>query len=254
MRAMLAVARREVQAYFVSPIAYVFMTVFLVVAGIGFYYGVRRYSMLDPAYVESAHMSLRNVLVAGRFGIVRWVLIACLLSLPGLSMRLLSEEKKGGTVELLFTSPLTTFQLVLGKFLGTVFVYALILLLTTPLVGILVWKGRPELAAVAVAYLGMFLYGATLLAIGLFASSLTESQFIALVVAYVIILPFLLVDMLFGLAGPLMDLILSGLAIGVGLDRMGTGLVDTHFLVLFLVLISTFLFLSVRVLDSARWR
>ena len=151
MRPMLAIARREMQACFVSPIAYVFMTVFLLVAGLGFYYGVTRFAMLDPATVEQNHMSLRNVLVAGRFGIVRWVLAACLVSLPGLSMRLLSEEKKSGTVELLFTSPVTTFQLVLGKYFGMLAVYALILFLTTPLVGILVWKGRPELLAVAVA-------------------------------------------------------------------------------------------------------
>ncbi len=254
MRAMLAVARREVQAYFVSPIAYVFMTVFLLVAGIGFYYGLTRYSMLDAAYVEQSHMSLRAIVVAGRFGLVRWVLLAMLLSLPGLSMRLLSEEKKSGTVELLFTSPLTTWQLVLGKYLGTTVVFALILFLTTPLIGILVWKGRPELLAIAVAYLGLFLYGATVLAIGIFASALTENQFIALIVAYAVLLPFLLVGMPLGFTGPLMNLVLFGLAINIGLDRLGVGLLDTHYVVLYVAIVFSFLFLSVRVLDSPRWR
>ena len=100
----------------------------------------------------------------------------------------------------------------------------------------------------------MFLYGATVLAIGTFASALTENQFIALVVAWLMLVPFLVIGMLLGFIGPLADLVLAGLSIGMGLDRMGTGLLDTHYLVLYLALIFSFLFLSVRVLDSPRWR
>lgn len=254
MSALLAVMRREIQAYFVSPIAYVFMTVFLVIAGAGFFYGLQRYLLIDAAFAEQHNVTLRTYVVAGRFGIGNWVRLAIILSLPGLSMRLLSEERKSGTVELLFTSPITTAQIVLGKYLGTVLVYALILVLTVPLVAVMAWKGAPELAAIGAAYLGMFLHGALVLAVGLFASSLTENQFVALVVSYVLLVPLLMVQMVVGFAGPVLDAVLAAVSIGVGLHDMFSGLVDTHHVVLFVSLIFTFLFLSTRVLESPRWR
>ncbi len=252
MKPVLSIVRRELQASFSSPIAYAFMAVFLIVAGAGFYYGLRTYVAIPGALAAQRGYTLRTFLVAGR--LARWLQLAMLLSLPGLSMRLLSEERKSGTIELLFTSPITTAQIVLGKYLGTLVVYGLILVLTFPYPAILFWKGSPELGALLVAYLGMFLYGAVILAIGLFASSLTENQFVALVVAYALLLPFLLLELLVGFTGPVLDAILAGLSMGIGLRRMGLGLVETHSVILFGALVFTFLFLCTRVLDSGRWR
>lgn len=254
MRTVAAVARREIQANFVSPIAYAFMALFLAVTAAGFLYGLLLYSLMGAALAEQRGLSLRTNLIGGPNGLVQWANIAIMISLPGLSMRLFSEEKKSGTIELLFTSPVTTVEMVLGKFLGALVVYAAILVLTLPYIGILAFKGNPELPAVAVAYLGLFLYGAVVLAVGLFASSLTENQFVALVIAYAILVPFLLMELLVGFAGPLFDPILAALSLGAARRFMALGLLDTQFLVVFCALIFVFLFLSARVLDSGRWR
>jgi ABC-2 type transport system permease protein len=246
--------RREIQAYFVSPIAYAFIAVFLLVSGVGFFYGMQVYRMIGAASAAEHAVTLRTHLVAGPFGFVTWVHIAMGISLPGLSMRLISEERKAGTIELLMTSPVSTVQLVLGKYLGTLAVYLMILAMTLPCVGILVWKGRPESAALAVTYCGIFLYGSVLIAMGLFASTLTESQFVALIVAYALFLPFALLDRVVGFAGPTLDPLLAGISIGVGLRYSARGLLDSHYVLMYGVLVFAFLFLSTRVLDSGRWR
>ncbi len=253
MKPILAIARREVQANFLSPIAYAFMGTFLIVTGIGFVFGLMRYSLLSPAAALARNATIRTFLVTGPFGIVSWAQIAMLVALPGLSMRLFSEERKTGTIELLFTSPLTTLDLVVGKYLGALVTYALMIVLTAPYAGILIWKGKPELAALAMAYVGMFLCGATILAIGLAASSLTENQFVALVITFAIVVPLYIVQRVIGFAGPTLDRVIADLSIGVGLHVWARGSVDSHYLVLYAALIFVFLFLCSRVLESRRW-
>lgn len=254
MRAVLAILRREVQACFVSPVAYVFMVAFLVVMALGFNFGLHLYVTMAPLVAEQSGATLRTDLIGGPNGIVGWAQIAILVSLPGLSMRLFSEERKAGTIELLFTSPVTTAQLVAGKFLGTVAVFACILVLTLPLMAVVAWKGDPEWGPVGAAYAGVFLFGAVVLAMGLFASALTETQFVALVVTYAILTPLLLIRFLVGMFGNPWDDILMGLSLRHAVRQFGVGLVDTHYLVLFGVLVGGFLFLSARVLESGRWR
>jgi len=254
LSAVWAIMRREIQAYFVSPTAYAFMAVFLALTSIGFAIGVFRHAMTPAAVLENMGVTIRTALVAGPYGLVTWANFAILLSLPGLSMRLLSEERKAGTAEMLFTSPITTLQIVLGKYFGTMAIFLLILLLTLPLPGFLVWKAQPEIAAIACAYLGLLLYGGVIVAIGLFASSLTENQFIALVLSYAIVIPFTLVELVAPIARPPWDAIFSAVSIGFALKQASLGALDSAYLVLEVVLVSAFLFLAVRVVDSSRWR
>jgi ABC-2 type transport system permease protein len=254
MSAVWAILKREVQAYFVSPIAYGFLVIFLTLVGLGFLITVEAYIRMPAALMEEAGRNVRTVIVGGPEGLVMWTQIAMILCLPGLSMRLLSEERKAGTAELLFTSPLTTAQLVLGKYLGTLAVFTLLLVLTAPLVGVLAWKTEPEWAALGVAYVGMLLYGAVILAIGLLASALTENQFIALVLTYLMIVPLYVVERLVGFLGSPLDEILLGLAFSFGLSNAALGALDSHFLVLGGGLVFLSLFLAGQVLDSTRWR
>lgn len=254
MSAVVSITRREVLAYFVSPVAYAFITIFLLVTAVGFFFGIQAYMMLPPVVVDQGNMTLRTFLISGPFGLVTWANFAMIVSLPGLSMRLFTEERKTGTAELLFTSPLTTVQLVLGKYFGGLAVFGTILVLTLPLVGFLGYKARPEWGAVACAYLGLLLYGALLLSIGLFASTLTENQFVALIVTYALFLPFLVLDRVGPMLGGGLSEAAVGVSIGLALRKTALGTLDTHFVLLFLLLSSVFLFLSVRVLDSSRWR
>lgn len=253
MSAVLAVMKREIQAYFVSPIAYAFIAVFLLLVGFGFVTAVTIYTGIPAALADQLGLTIRTQLVWGQ-GFATWAHHAALVSLPGLAMRLLSEERKNGTAELLFTSPITTPQIVLGKYFGTIAVYALILILTLPMPMFLATHGRPEIAAIACAYLGLFLFGATILAIGLFTSSLTENQFIALLLSYVVIAPLLFGDLIIPILEAPFDTILASLSIGYALRSMALGILDTGYVVLFLLTIALFLFLSVRVIDSSRWR
>jgi len=252
--AVWAVMRRELSAYFVSPMAYAFMAIFLLLVAAGFSVGVTRYALTPAMVIERFGWSIRTQLVSGTWGLMTWGTFAALLSLPGLSMRLLSEEKKSGTAELLFTSPITTFEIVVGKYLGSVALYGLILLLTLPMPGFLILKAQPEVGALLAAYLGLFVYGAVILAVGVFSSSLTENQFIALILTYALVIPLILVEFVVPVARPPLDQVFAALSLGYALKVAALGTIDSSYLVLHAVLIGAFLFLSVRVIDSSRWR
>ena len=241
MKGILTLVKREVASYFVSPIAYSIMVIFLLLMGFGFGKNLAIYSHIPANIIEMAK-------------IIFWAQISMILCLPALSMRLFSEEKKGGTAELLLTSPITTTQLALGKYLGSVFVLAVMILLTLPFPLVLEWKAEPEWAVIGTAYLGMLLFGMVILAVGVFASSLTENQIVALLLTYALYLPLWLIDSLVGFMGGALDDILDGLAVGKGVRGLGQGLIDTHFFVLPAFLVFVFLFLCVQVLDSNRWR
>ncbi len=252
MSAVVSIWRRELHAYFVSPIAYVVIVIFLGIAGFGFLRAIQQYAGVPEVLMEQLGLNIRNYVVRDLTLFVAY--LGLLLSLPALSMRLLSEERKTGTAELLMTSPITTVQLVLGKYLGTLTVLALMLGLTLPYVGVLVWKGDPELAALGLAYAGYFLFGAVLLAIGLFASSLTENQIVALLVTYAFAVPLLVIELLVGFLGAPWDDLLAGLSVGFGMRSLSQGLLETHFVVLDVALVFLFLFLCTQVIDSNRWR
>jgi len=252
--AVWALMRRELSAYFVSPMAYAFMAMFLLLVAAGFSVGITRYAMTPAMVIERFGWSIRTQLISGTWGLMTWGTFAALLSLPGLSMRLLSEEKKSGTAELLFTSPITTLQIVVGKYLGSLALYGMILLLTLSMPGFLFLKAQPEVGALCCAYLGLFLYGAVILAVGLFSSSLTENQFIALVLTYALVIPFILVEFVVPIARPPFDTALAALSMGYALKVAALGTLDSSYVILHVVLIGTFLFLAVRVIDSDRWR
>ena len=251
MSAIVSIVRRELSAYFVSPIAYTVIVIFLLIGAFGFVQALAFYAKAPAFLIEQLSLNLRNTVVART---VLWLNVGMVLSLPALSMRLFSEERKGGTAELLLTSPITTTQLVLGKYLGSLGVLLVMLALTLPFAGVLQWLASPEWPALAAAYLGLFLYGAVILGVGVFASSLTENQIVALLLTYALFLPFWLVELLVGFMGGRLDDVLAGLSVGYGLRLMGLGLVDTHYVVLDVALAFTFLFLCVQVLDSNRWR
>ena len=251
MSAVGAIIRREVQAYFVSPIAYTVITGFLLISGYGFLKAIETYSMISPLQFTFGDVTIQTALVPR---LNSWANLATLLCLPALSMRMFSEERKGGTIELLLTSPLTTSQLVLGKFFGAFVIYGLIVLLTSPYLVILGRLGQPDWGAMATTYVGHLLFGAVLLSVGLFASAITENQIVAVVITYALFMPFFLIDQLATLVGSGVGDVLSGLSVALTKYGFTQGQIDTHGLILNGSLIFLFLFLSTQVLDSTRWR
>lgn len=251
MSTVWAIVRRELHAYFVSPIAYVVIVVFLLISAFGFARALELYANVPEIILEERGFNLRTFVMART---VFWTSLAMILALPALSMRLFSEERKAGTAELLLTSPLTTMQLVLGKYFGACAVLAIMLVATLAYPVALEWQADPEWPAIGAAYFGLFLFGALILAIGVFASSLTENQIVALLLTYAIYLPLWLLQLLVGFLGPPWDDIFAATAVSYGLQSMGLGLIDSHFVMLFVVLSGLFLFLCSQVLDSNRWR
>ena len=251
MRLIFAIVRREIQGYFVSPIAYTVITGFLLISGYGFLKAIETYTSISPLDFALGQISIQSDLIPR---LNRWANLATLLCLPALSMRLFSEERKGGTIELLLTSPMTTSQLVLGKYLGAVIVYTMIVAMTVPYMVQIGRIGNPDWGAVATTYVGYVLFGGVLLAVGLFASAITENQIVALVITYALFLPFFLIDQLATFFSSSAGDVLAGLSVSRSKYQFSQGLIDTHDLVLNGSLIFLFLFLSAQVLDSSRWR
>lgn len=189
MRTVLAITRKELESYFASPIAYVVVTLFLILSGIFFYIYLLFY--LQSAQMAGAYgqegMDVTQTIMRPLFSNLGFF---GLIIFPLITMRLLSEEKKLGTYELLMTSPVSIPQLVLGKFLGAVSLVLFILLLTAVYPIVLVVFGNPDMGPILTGYLGLFLLASSFLAVGLLCSSVTENQIVAAVLGFVFLVIF----------------------------------------------------------------
>ena len=180
--------------------------------------------------------------------------VLVLFLLPMVTMRTYSEEKRSGTIELLLTSPLTDFEIIAGKFLGTVGLYAALLAVTVVYVGILFIYGQPEWRPLVAGYLGLLLLGSCFISVGLFISSTTKNQMVAGAATFVVGLLFWIVSWFADSAGPTMSQVLSYLSITEHFDDFGKGIIDTKHVVYYLSFISFGLFLTLKSVDSERWR
>jgi ABC-2 type transport system permease protein len=180
--------------------------------------------------------------------------IILLLSLPLLTMRLFSEEKKSGTDELLFTSPLSVGQIILGKYLAALVLLAVMLALTGLLSVFTFAWGNPEVAPVLTGYLGLFLMGAAFIAIGIFYSSLTENQIISAVLSFGTLLLILILNWGLASGNGLLQRILSYLSFSQHFEDMTRGILDTKDIVYFLSYSFFGLFLTHAAIQSRRWR
>ena len=187
MTNILAIAQKELKAYFASPIAYI------VLGGFAFLYGYFFYAILA--------FFVRQSMGGGQFGpqalninqdlirnLLQNVTILLLFMLPAVTMRTYSEEKRSGTIELLLTSPLTDIQIVLGKFLGSLALYGVMLAISLIHIGALFVYGTPEWKPILTAYLGLLLLGGSFLSVGLFISTLTKNQIVAFMATFAVFL------------------------------------------------------------------
>src|SRR3972149_6520090 len=161
---------------------------------------------------------------------------------PLLTMRLFSEEKKSGTIELLLTYPVTDMQVLLGKFLSCMAVFAIMIVLTALYPVLLIVFGQPETGPILTGYIGLFFVGASFVSLGIFASSLTENQIIAATVAFGLLLLFWMISFSASLAGPIVGDILSYISMTTHLEGFAKGVIDTEDVVYYLMFISLFLF------------
>lgn len=255
MKNVWSIAKKELAAYFSSPIAYAVIAVFMLLVGFFFYslvswFNAQSMQMAqNPYYAQQ--ININQMVYAPLFHNMSIIL---LLMLPLLTMRLFAEEKRIGTEELLFTSPVGINQIILGKYVASLAVLAVMLFLTGALSVFTFAYGNPETAPVLVGYLGLFLMGAAFIAVGIFFSSLTENQIVAAILTFGSLLLFWILSWATSSAGGLWKGVLGYLSFFQHFDDMTRGILDTADFVYYLSFSFFGLFLTHAAIQSRRWR
>jgi ABC-2 type transport system permease protein len=250
----LTIARKELSSYFRSPIAYGVMAFFALIAGYFFYvavvYFVQR-GIQTAMMGQSAPMDLNELIIRPLFGNVS---VVGLFLIPMITMRLFAEEKRTGTIELLVTSPLTDLEIILGKWLAAMVLYAAMLGLSALSLVVLFIYGQPDWRPILVGYLGLLLQGGCLLAIGTFISTCTKNQIVAGVGGFAICLLLWVLDWVSSFGSTVTDRVIGYLSVLAHFDSFSKGVLDTKDIVYYLSVIFVGLFLTARSLESLRWR
>ncbi|MBI5185817.1 MAG: ABC transporter permease subunit [Nitrospinae bacterium] len=258
MRNFLLIFQKEIRSYFNSPIAYVVITMFLVLSGYYFYNVFASFSTVsfqalsDPMLQrQSGLLNITERVVRPFFGNLSTFL---LIMLPMLTMRSFSEEKKSGTIELLLTYPITDAQVIMGKFAGCFGIFSIMLLLTIPCFGFVVAWGQPEIGVIVCGYIGVFLMGGAFISLGILISSLTENQIVAAVLSFGSLILFFMLGFAATKAGPGMRDLLNYISFIPHLYSFAKGVINTADIVYYLLFIFVCVFLNMRALESKRWR
>ncbi|RCX20935.1 ABC-2 type transport system permease protein [Anaerobacterium chartisolvens] len=232
---MFAVFKREVQSYFYSPIAYVLTGLFVLVVSIFFF--------LSNIGSQSADFN-------PTLSTISFILI---FIVPILTMRIIAEDRKNGTEVLLITSPSTLSGIVVGKYLAMLFVFLVMTCLTFVYPIILFIFGNPPLAPLIGSYVGLILFAAALISIGVFASSLTENQVISVFISFVIMLIIWIIEPIGNAVGGWAAVVLNWFSLSSRYNDFTTGILNVGSIIYFISFIAVFLFLTIRVIEKRRW-
>ena len=236
MHQVLVLAKKEFRSYFDSPVAYVVITLFLLIAGWQF----------STSLFLSNSPDLRTL-----FSIIRFIL---LFFIPAVSMRLISEERRLGTIELLMTLPVKEWQLVMGKFLSAYLLIIVTLILTIIHYITIALLGRPDLGATIGGYIGLVLIVGFYLSIGIFTSSLSQNQIISFILSFVIIFAFYILDKIVFFFPGFLATVLEYLSTDYHFNNIARGVLDSRDVIYYLSMMFLFLFLTVQTLESRKWK
>jgi len=254
MRNVLAIAHKELRSYFASPIAYIVIGFFALLYGF-FFIAIMRYfvgqSMQAGLMGGAQAMNVNQQLIRP---LLQNVTVVILFLMPMVTMRTYSEEKRSGTIELLLTSPVTDFEIVMGKFLGAMTLYCAMLAVTLFHLAVLYLYGKPEWKPILTSYLGLVLFGGCFISVGLFISSLSKNQIVAGAVTFSVFLLLWVITWIGSFAGPTGDKLATYLSIVDHFDDFTKGVIDTTHLVYYLSFITFGLFLTAKSVDTERWR
>jgi ABC-2 type transport system permease protein len=255
MRNTLAIAQKELRSYFASPIGYIVLGFFALLYGVfyaaGLNYVIRQSMQMAQFGGGQQPMSVNQIVIAQAF---QNVTILLLFLMPIVTMRSYAEEKRSGTIELLLTSPLRDLEIVFGKFLGALALWAAALALTLIPIAFLFVYGNPEWKPIVTGYLGLLLMGASFISVGLFISSLTSNQIVASIATFGVFLFLWVINWLGSFWGPTPAKVTEYLSIVYHFDDFAKGVLDTSHLVYYLSFIGMGLFLTAKSVDSERWR
>lgn len=253
MTNILAIVRKDWRGYFASPIGYVVIGMYAIIFGYFYTVGLNWFiqqSLQAPA-MGGGPTNVNQQMI--RYVFLNSTVIF-LFVVPLITMRTYAEEKRSGTIELLMTSPVTDFQIVIGKFLGAMSLYGAMLAITLVHIAVLFRFGNPEWKPIVSGYLGMLLLGGCFVSVGVFFSSLTKNQIVAGMFTFAVLLLLWVIDWMGSLGGPTLARITSYLSLTGHVEDFLRGIVDTEHVVYYLSFITFGLFLTAKAVDSERWR
>ena len=253
MRNTMAIAQRELNAYFASPIAYVLIGFFALLFGWFFYvplaFFIQQSSQMGMNPTQALNI---NQMLVGPTLMNTTVIMLFLF--PLITMRTYAEEKRSGTIELLLTSPVTDVEIIIGKFLGAMLLFVAMLSVTMLHMAILFIFGDPEWKPIATGYLGLLLMGGCFLSLGLFISSLTKNQIVAAMATFAVFLMLWVINWISTFVGPTTQTVLQYLSLTEHFDDFAKGVIDTKHVIYYLSFMAFGLFLTAKSVDSERWR
>lgn len=254
MRNIWVIARKELNSYFVSPVAYLLLTMFAIIFGFFFWNSVGYFnaaSLQSQMSGQASPMSVNEYVIRpllSNIGVVG------LFFIPMISMRLFAEEKRQGTIELLATSPIRDLEVIIGKWLAAMLLYGVMLLFSAINFAFLFRYGNPDWKPLAIGYLGLLLQAGGLLAIGTFISSLTRNQIIAGAATFGVCLLLWVLEWVSGYETATWAKVLAYFSVITHYDSFAKGVLDTKDAVYYVSLIFLGLFLTSRSMESLRWR
>jgi ABC-2 type transport system permease protein len=247
--------KKEMRLYFTSPIAWVVLTIFLFISGY-FFYSIFAFfsmasmqSMMNPAMGRD--LNVTDNVMRPLFSNLSVIL---LLLMPMVTMRLFAEERRSGTIELMLTYPVRDGAVLVGKYLAALVLYVTMLAITLAYPAMVWYFARVEWGPLLTGYLGLLLMGAAFLAVGVFASSLTENQIVASITTFGILLLFWVIGWTADYAGAPWGKLLSHLSLLEHFDSFAKGVLDTKDIIYYVNFIVLALFLTLRSLEARRWK
>ncbi|MCK6503003.1 ABC transporter permease [Myxococcota bacterium] len=255
MRATLAIARRELDQYFATPMGWLLLCGFVLVTGFFF-------ALMTTDYSVQASQAAFNPYMQDQVNVNDWLVqpwfantaVILLLLCPALSMRLFAEDRRQRSLELLLSSPVTSGQIVLGKYLGALGFLSVLLFGTLHTLLILYWLGDPDPGILAANYVGTFLLAAAFLAVGMLASAFTESQVVALVVSFGGLLALWVLSWADTLAPSSWGGVLAHISMLSHMEQLSKGLLHVEDVTYYLTFIGFFLFATWQRVEAWRWQ
>jgi len=251
----MAIWQREMKSYFVSPIAYVVLTVFLFLSGLIFFGNLTEVYQYTMSMAQTGQ-GTQPIDVPGYVtqSLFRTMTVILLFVLPMMTMALFSEEKKRGTIELLLTTPVGNFQALMGKYLASLTFLLILFAASAITLSPLFIYSRPDWGPILSGFLGLLLYGAALLALGVFISTLTENQIVSVIIAFGASLVLWFVSVFAASATGVAKEVINYLSVISHLDDFIKGVIDTSHVIYYVTFAFVGLFLAYRSLESMRWK
>jgi ABC-2 type transport system permease protein len=254
MKNVLIICGKEIKSYFASPIAYLLMAIFAVIFGYFFFSATAYFvqaSMQSQMQGQNSPMNVNDFIIGPLLGNAS---VVGLFLIPMISMRLFAEEKRQGTIELLMTSPIQDWQIVLGKWCGAMIMYACVIGISALNVALLYAYGKPDWRPILVGYLGLLLQGGCLLAIGTFISTTTSNQIVAGGATFAVCLLLWVLDWVSSYEQAVWAKVVAYCSVLTHFEPFSKGVIDSKDVVYYLSVIFLGLFLTQRSLESLRFK